>query len=170
MESNNGHDPIAIANYFIKKSDYDLTLMQVLKLSYMAHGFKLGLKGKPLSCELAAAWKHGPVFPSIYHEFKTQPPSEAIKKLGREWLSDLASITNKFSKDDKGIMDFVHDVYGKLDAWKLSALTHKEGTPWHNVYHKADATKSSGDLSIPNSEIEKHFKEEIIAKIKKREG
>ena len=39
------HDPVAIANEFILKKPSDLTLMKLLKLSYIAHGFKLGMYG-----------------------------------------------------------------------------------------------------------------------------
>ena len=74
---NQGHDPVAIANYFIglyeldkKNSGEGLDLMQLLKLSYLAHGFKLGITGHPLSNENLEAWRYGPVFPSIYQAFK----------------------------------------------------------------------------------------------------
>ena len=78
-----GHEPVAIANHFIELNPDGLTLMQLLKLSYIAHGFKLGLDLGPLSRELAQAWKYGPVFPSIYHKFKYNPP-EKINQLATE--------------------------------------------------------------------------------------
>ena len=70
LQEQKGHNPIAIANHFIDLSPNGLTLMQLLKLSYISHGFTLALLDKPLADEYAEAWRFGPVFPSIYHEFK----------------------------------------------------------------------------------------------------
>ena len=158
------HDPIAIANYFIERSKCLLTLMQILKLSYFAHGFKLGLESQPLSREFAQAWKYGPVFPSIYNEFSCQPPGE-IKELGTGEIDD-DPILGQFDKGDKDIMNFVYDVYGKMSGWKLSALTHKEGTPWYKAFYEGDEPgKDYNGVPILNKEIKRHFEYDIIKKI-----
>ena len=158
------HDPIAIANYFIKKSKCSLTLMQILKLSYFAHGFKLGLDDKPLSREFVQAWKYGPVFPSIYNEFSWQPPGK-IKELGTGEIDD-DPIIGSFDQNDKDIMNFVYEVYGSLDGWKLSALTHKKGTPWYKAFYEGDEPgQDYHGVTIPNIKIKQHFKEDILEKI-----
>ena len=57
-QQNQGHEPVAIANYFIDLSSKGLTLMQLLKLSYISHGFTLAFLDKPLADEYAEAWTH----------------------------------------------------------------------------------------------------------------
>lgn len=159
---NKTHEPVAIANYFIEKSGgQGLTLMQILKLSYIAHGFKLGLDMGPLSCELAEAWKYGPVFPSIYHEFKFEPPGR-IKALGTE-IDEVTPVTTEFSEKEVNILDLVYDIYSPVEGWRLSKLTHERGTPWYGAYHN-DGGKTTRGVSIDDDKIMSHFKEEIIQK------
>ena len=155
------YNPIAIANWFIEKSDDGLTLMQLLKLSYISHGFKLGLDMGPMSEELVEAWKYGPVFPSIYHEFKYEPPGK-IKCLGTE-IDEITPVRDDFEDHDYKILELVNDIYSGVEGWQLSALTHVEGTPWWDSYHKKGGNKLRG-VTIENSEIESHFKNNIIQK------
>ena len=72
------HKSIAIANYLIDLSKDGLTLMQIMKLSYFSHGFKMGMLGldNPLANEFVQSWKLGPVFPNVYHQFKYGPPKK----------------------------------------------------------------------------------------------
>lgn len=155
------HEPIAIANYFIKESKSGLTLMQILKLSYIAHGFKLGLDYGELSKEYAEAWKYGPVFPSIYHEFKYEPPGK-IKSLGTE-IDEITPVVSDFSEKEIKVLSLVHEIYGGVDGWQLSSLTHKKGTPWYKFYYEKGGDKIRG-LNIDNADIKNHFKTEIIQK------
>src|ERR1700738_4990459 len=64
----------AVANFFIKKSieDHieDFNIMKLIKTVFIAHGFYLATKDKPLINEFVQAWKYGPVIDSVYHEFK----------------------------------------------------------------------------------------------------
>ena len=64
-ENKKGHDPILIANYFIKLKPPNLTLLKLIKLCYISHGFTLALTNKPLSSEPAGAWQYGP---SVFHQ------------------------------------------------------------------------------------------------------
>ncbi len=67
------YSPKSIANYFIdlaKVSGDKLTPMKLQKLVYYAMGWFAGYTGKPLVDEAVEAWQYGPVFSSLYHEFK----------------------------------------------------------------------------------------------------
>jgi uncharacterized phage-associated protein len=44
--------------------------MKLIKTVFIAHGFYLASKDKPLVNEFVQAWKYGPVIDSVYHEFK----------------------------------------------------------------------------------------------------
>ena len=165
-----GHNPVAIANYFInldkEQGGQGLTLMQLIKLSYIAHGFNLGAIGEPLSNEPVEAWQYGPVFPSIFKEFKSSddvpegPESPQVKftKPIKKYSSN-----NNFSDEETELMDLVYDVYGGFDGWTLSMLTHKKGSPWQEVWFKGGGQKRIG-AQIPNEVIQKYFKETIINK------
>ena len=131
---------VTIANRFIElSSNKGLTLMQLLKLSYIAHGFKLGLSGKPLANETVQAWKFGPVFPSIYHEFKYEPSNSKIKELATDLNKSrnaLEPVRGNFTETEEKIISLVYDIYGDINGLKLSALTHKEGTPWYKAWNE----------------------------------
>ena len=156
-----GHNPVAIANYFIElnnKTEHLLDLMKLLKLSYIAHGFSLGILEEELSNELAEAWKYGPVFPSIYYAFKDQNPYNIENP-------KLKVKQNVFKKEEENIIKQTFASYGKLDGWKLSLLTHQEHTPWHTHYNKPNGGKDLFEVKIPNEDIKKYFKEEILNKL-----
>ena len=158
-----GHDPVAIANYFIGLSkSKGLTLLQLLKLSYIAHGFKLAFFSKPLANEYAEAWKYGPVFPSIYHEFKYEKPGPIKNKA--KWAdmqsNTLKEVSSDFSDDEKTIMKLTHQKYSPLDGWQLSAITHAEGTPWAKAWKEGKYIRG---FSISNDTIEEHYAS-LIAK------
>jgi len=152
-----GHNPIAIANHFIDLSQEGLTLMQLLKLSYISHGFILALLDKPLADEYAEAWKFGPVFPSIYHEFKYEKPGPIKEQAKKANMMNnrLEDFVSNFDKNEKTIMEFTHKQYGKLDGWQLSAITHAKDTPWHKAWKEGQHIRG---FSISNAEIKKHYK------------
>ena len=151
------HNPITIANYLIDLSQDGLTLMQLLKLSYISHGFTLALLNKPLADEYAEAWKFGPVFPSIYHEFKYEKPGPIKEQAKRANMMNnrLEDFVSNFDKDEKIIIEFTHKKYGKLDGWELSAITHAKDTPWHKAWKQGQHIRG---FSISNEEIKKHYK------------
>ena len=143
-ENKKGHDPILIANYFIKLKPPNLTLLKLIKLCYISHGFTLALTNKPLSSEPAGAWQYGPVFPSVYRAFRDEyrDSKEITEKLHLE--------DENFSDDEKKIMKIVSKKYGRISASQLSSLTHAKGTPW-------DITLENGRCEIDNTIITKHY-------------
>lgn len=154
--------PIAIANYFIGKAideGQDMTLMKLIKLVYIAHGWHLGIKGEPLLPEAVQAWQYGPVVPSIYQEFKRY----GSRKITQLEL-DLETFTYPCVEDVelKKFLDKIWSVYGKMDALQLSALTHQPNTPWDNVWNKNQG-KFIKSMPIPNDLIEQHYKQKANA-------
>lgn len=154
-------NPIAVANFFIEKSMQEgslLTNMQAVKLTYIAHGWYLGLAGQPLLNEVAQAWKYGPVVPSVY---------EAFKSYGRNPITQLAwqplpnGSTSNFPLSDKGLEPFLEkiwQVYGGYSGSELSDMTHQSGTPWDEVWNRQGG-KDNREVPIPNPLIEEHYKQ-----------
>jgi uncharacterized phage-associated protein len=153
-------NPISIANFFIEKaisSGKPLTNMQAVKLTYIAHGWYLGLTGQPLLDELAQAWKFGPVVPSVYEKFKlcgrnpiTAPASQALN-------SDTVNSYSLSNDELVPFLDKIWETYGKYSGSALSDMTHRPGTPWDEVYNRQGG-KENRDVYIPNDLIERHYK------------
>ena len=153
--------PIAIANFFIKKSldtATELTPMKLVKLVYISHGWNLGLNGEPLINEAVQAWKYGPVVESVYHEFKKYG-SEQVTSLATEFVG-FKVITPCVDEKDVVLLDKVWDVYSDMDGVKLSSLTHQPGTPWDIVWNKDGGNRISGK-QIPNDLIKQHYQQKI---------
>jgi uncharacterized phage-associated protein len=140
----------SISSYFIKKSIQEgnnVTPMKLIKLIYIAHGFKLALdNGNPLLDEAVMAWKYGPVIKSVYQAYKHFGKDAITQPDGGNY--DIDNISEKSMK----IMDLVWEVYKDYSGLQLSTLTHQSGTPW-------DITcRTIGENSmIPENLIRNHY-------------
>ena len=117
-----------VSNYFTNKAIHNsnpLTIMQALKLTYIAQGFHLALEERPFFQENAYAWKYGPVIQEVYNHLKRVSTDNII-----QFVEDVSS----FNKKQKEILRVVFNKYIKFDAWSLSQLTHRPGTPWHQSF------------------------------------
>lgn len=119
------HDSLVIANRFLElahKRENSLTPIQLLKLVYLAHGWGLGLYGRPLIKDEIQAWQYGPIIPHLYshiRSFKSNP----VK-------GPLVCKEDELSKQEENIIQQVYDIYGYLSGPRLSLLTHQQGSPW----------------------------------------
>lgn len=141
------HDARAIANELIHhgvKAERPCDPLQVIKLTYLCHGWMLGLYRRPMSTQSVLAWRYGPVIPAVYHE---------VKRYGRNPVRALLrSGDGGFDFQENDLIKQVFDVYGKFSGIDLSMLTHAEGSPWHQIWHREGM-----NATIPNDLIEKHF-------------
>lgn len=145
--------PLAIANAVLdeaKKQVKTLTIMQLLKLVYIAHGWSLALLNEPLVDEMPEAWQHGPVFPAIYREFRrfgSRPITEkATGVFGQSYEANLAH-------EQRQIIAAVVKGYGSMHAFALSGITHRPDTPWSMVYKNGRGSSEE----IPDSIIRSHY-------------
>lgn len=141
-------DSKTVANRFLelaRERNDALTPMQLLKLVYIAHGWMLGLNGRPLIRDDVEAWQYGPVVPRLYNairQFRSQPVQGPIKAPSGETL-DPAELD---------IVSQVYDIYGQKSGPALSRLTHQKGSPWDRTYeHGRYGAVISNDL------IEDHY-------------
>lgn len=148
------HSSLAVANRILqiawdkKKS---LTIMQLIKLVYISHGWSLALLNRPLVSDRVEAWQHGPVYPEVYNEFRGSG-WQSISRTAKDALSGVAADSN-FDADDQSIMDEVVESYGDFHAFELSSRTHQPGTPWFQTY---DGGKGKFSV-IGNDLIKTHF-------------
>jgi uncharacterized phage-associated protein len=142
------YDARQIANWFVTRSQADgrvLTIMSLLKLTYIAHGWHLETQDTPLFSDKIEAWQYGPVIPRVYNAFRAQ----GVSVTG----TDRSVPANNFSEATNELLEQIWNIYGKLSAFRLSELTHVPGGPWDI------ATKVGGNYAhIPDELIQQHYK------------
>jgi uncharacterized phage-associated protein len=124
------YDARSIANEFLRcawQEGRDLTNMQVQKLVYIAHGYSLAILDLPLVRQRVEAWRYGPVIPVLYHSLRQYGSgfvTEPIATNSQEALSETFHV----------LISVVESAYGRFTGPQLSTMTHREGTPWRQVY------------------------------------
>ncbi|WAH35066.1 Panacea domain-containing protein [Alicyclobacillus dauci] len=120
-----------VASFFITRASRDgrtISNMKLQKLCFYAQAIHLARHGKPLVDVPFKAWKHGPVCPEIYHEYKVygRDPIPAIAGDGFDALG-------AFDGDQFDSLIWVWDRFGDMSAIRLRNLTHAED-PWRQAY------------------------------------
>lgn len=161
----------AVANFFLgvgRTRKAEISPLKIQKLVYVSHGWHLALGDEPLvSDEYVEAWQYGPVFPSVYHEFKHYGRS-AILRDGTEFEFDAT--TNEFhvvtphvdagDANAHALLDRIWEVYGGFSGLQLSAMTHAPGTPWAITRKKHQGMRN---IHIQNDLIRQHYREMMEA-------
>ncbi len=142
-----------IAKYFIWKSAQEnrpITNKKLQKLVYYSQAWYLvsNSGNQKLFPEKIEAWIHGPVVPSLYHEYKRFGFGEIDANLGSE---------NSFSKQIKTLLDEVWNTYGGLDGNTLEALTHSE-LPWREARKNSEVNELS-DTEINTAVMTNYYTE-----------
>jgi uncharacterized phage-associated protein len=139
-----------VANFILKLAEENgdsVTPMQLLKLTYIAHGWFYGIHGRPLICDPVEAWQYGPVIPCLYEATKRYRGSAITARIHRWKADDL-------DECERDIISQVYSVYGKYSGPQLSNMTHAPGTPWYQTYEPgAFGRRISDDL------IEEHYRQ-----------
>lgn len=142
--------------------------MKLQKLLYFVHGYYLAVTDNPWVNEAFEAWDYGPVVPSIYYELKSFGGDQIKRGFT---LSDMVQEGDGYrfrvappatEEDNTGaqIVSFVIDKYGQRDGVYLSNLTHKVGTPWHQIKMQ-NGGKIPRNADIPNELIKDYFRKLI---------
>ncbi len=151
MSQNRPYDSRQIANRFIElagRRRRSISIMHVLKLAYMAHGWTLATRDHALVNDHVQAWRYGPVIPSIYYSFR---PFGAFGIRPVELVHE-----EKMDSGIESLLGKVHAMYQHLSGRQLSALTHIAGGPWDRIYKKGVM-----GLIIPNDLIKSHFEDKL---------
>lgn len=154
MKREHAHDPRAIANKILEICEAEglhVTIMKLLKLVYLADGWSMALRDRPLSSEPPQAWQYGPVYPTVYKAFN-KFGSSRITAPATQPGTDIP-VAEEFSTDELALLKQVVDSYGKFHAFQLSEIMHRDGTPWSRTFN------SRGRYAeIPVEFISQHFK------------
>ena len=140
------YDARQIANWFIRRAAQDervLSIMSLLKLIYISHGWHLESQKSPLFSNRIEAWQYGPVIPDVYRDFRKQGISVA---------SPLNIPEAELEESDEKLLEEIYEIYGKMPPFRLSHLTHVPGGPWDIM------VKTGGHFTeIPDDLIKQHY-------------
>ncbi|MCJ8506560.1 DUF4065 domain-containing protein [Rhizobium lemnae] len=140
------YDARQIANWFVERAKRDgrvLSIMQLLKLVYISHGWHLEMRKAPLIYNKIEAWKYGPVIPDVYNAFRVQ---------GIDAVSEVAVPQAPIAPHDDNLLEQIYRIYGHMTAMRLSDLTHEPNGPWDM------STRRWGYFApIPNDLIQAHY-------------
>lgn len=142
-----GYDARSVANAILIEAwrqGKELTIMQLLKLVYFAHGWSLALLNRPLISDPIEAWQYGPVVPSVYKAL----PGAGSKVISSEIKIDGFPLIPSLDAQEVEIVKSIVKNYGDLHAFQLSELTHTPKSPW---------SQTPQYQSIPNQIIRDYF-------------
>lgn len=161
------YTPQHVANFFLEQAEREeipLTQLKLMKLVYIAYGWYLAITGERLFAEDIQAWKHGPVIPSLYHEFKhfgSRPIDERATSL--DWDTGAITIPSIPLSDETTvkILSLVWDAYKRFSGSALVRKTHETGSPWAEAYREGER-----NIIIDPALIKSHYKVRLNEYIK----
>lgn len=135
---------LSVANTFLdlaRQEGRSISNMKLQKLLYFAQGHSLGLRGTRIINETPKAWRYGPVFPTVYREFR-EHGADAITRPAYEydWGNDRPAVVPTIPPgDDYSLVRAVWDAYKDRSAVELSNMSHVIDGPWDRVYGRSDS-------------------------------
>ena len=126
----------------------NITPMKLLKITYIAYGwFSLSGDGR-LFADKIEAWQYGPVIPNLYHDIKKFKDYTITEKIGN---------ADELTDDKKNWISKIYDMYKGYSSLQLSSMTHKNNSPWYQVYQSGIR-----NIEIPDNNIKKYYNFKII--------
>lgn len=137
------YSAMIIAKWFINELHPEPLKLQ--KLLYLSQGFSYAFNDSALFFEEIEAWVHGPVIPSVYHEYKKYGYNPIITNY------TLPTI----DKNALDVLNYVKDNFSKYDSKYLEEMTHKQ-EPWILSREGLDPDERS-DKTISKQSIANYF-------------
>lgn len=164
------YDARQIANFVLDYADakgVPVTLMALLKLLYFAHGWYLAQHDAPLIKNRFEAWRHGPVIRAVYEEFQSEKgrPIRGRATILNPISAERFIAPTGFPSEVEDFIKNIFDAYGYLHAFRLSDLTHEQGSPWSELWNLKDWSSHPG-MIITNDKIRAHFLERHALQVK----
>ena len=144
-----------VVNTILKKAQEDglsLTHLQIQKLMYFIHGRYLAQTHRPLIDANFEVWPYGPVVRHIYNElsvFGANPVTAFLPIIDKNTNEKKYFLANENDTEFWEAFNYVWDKYSHFDAFSLSSLSHKKGSPWDTTQYIYD--------QIPNDKIRDYF-------------
>lgn len=109
--------------------------MKLQKLLFFAHADFLVRYGLPLIKQEFEAWDHGPVIPSVFHEFK-EFSKTSISRRAQTFDPRTASkkvATCSLPVEQLAAVKLVYEFYKPLSATELSRMSHELEGAWRQA-------------------------------------
>lgn len=157
------YDARAIANFFLDRGaaiGCPVTIMSLLKILYFAHAWHLAKTDQPLVGQPFEAWKHGPVSRVVYEQFKglgSKPILDRAKIINVETATFEPASYQNIDRVTAEFLENIFDYYSQYHPYRLSDLTHEEGSPWEIVWTEA-TRKAVPGMVISNDSIRAWFR------------
>ncbi len=149
---------IATANFFLDcafQIHYPMDSQKLVALTYIAHGWHLGITGRPLLSESIEAWQAGPVVPSVYHQFASN--AQSITSYATNYAEGDFFAPKIKNVDIQNVLSRVWKVYQEIDTNQLVDMCKKRGTPWHTTWVNRKPSDCIA-IIIPNNTILSYYK------------
>jgi len=158
------HDARRVANYFLDRAhqrNVEVTVMTLLKVLYFAHGEYLARFDAPLVAQPFEAWQYGPVNRVVYDQLKGlgAKPIRTKLQIFDATTCGYVEASADFRGEAAQFLNNIFDYYARFHPFRLSDLTHEQGSPWQMIWEMAE-TKAVPGMHIPNALIKKWFREE----------
>lgn len=121
------------------KNKNSLTPLKLQKILYLAQGWSYVWDDVAAFHDDFCAWQYGPVNEKVY---------EAFKKYSRSEIPEAEGISELVDSSVEETLEAVWSEYGKMTAYDLVELTHRQ-EPWKHAYARG--------LRITNSSIQEYF-------------
>ena len=132
-----------VARQFVDIADPShppLTPLKLIKMTFIAHGWHLGLHGESLIDEDVQAWEHGPVFLDLYNATRQYGDSPVAKVVESE--REKASQPRELKPHEVQVIVELNRAYGEQTGEALSGMTHMKGSPWYKTYEQHGGVES----------------------------
>lgn len=137
------YDAIDVAKYVVSYCNNKGRPISNLKLQQMLYFIWIEyykLEGTELFVNEICAWLSGPVVPEVYYEFCSYGGIPIRQtNVGSEKV---------FSDKDKRIVSSVIEGYLLKSVKILVDITHKEGSPWYEIYQDGDGLRKIIPFSL----------------------
>jgi len=134
-----------------KRRGMALTPMQLMKLVYISYGWYLAMHNAKLFKDRIEAWKYGPVIPNLYQSTKRFGKSQIPTNLVADGPISNSSMDTFY--------DSIVENYAQYSGIALSNLTHRQGTPWQQVFQP-----NVMGVEIPDHLIRDHYQQGLDAR------
>ncbi len=128
------------------EEEENVSQLKLIKICYFIKAWGLAIRGNTIFKESVEAWRHGPVVPEVYHEFKV---------FGSSGISYRPPEKSSIEESHKAFIKSVWDVYKGYGAFTLREITHEKGSPWHQCYDGTPHKK------IPNKIIKDFYSKKL---------
>ena len=121
-------DSVLLAKYIIKQAQIKkIPEMCITKLQKLLYALDGGLLARNINAvdEHCRAWQYGPVYPKVFTKINPEDFNKNYDNL------NIDEIDSKEHADIiKKMVEVVLDNFGQYSAGKLSAWSHRDGSPW----------------------------------------